>query len=187
MDTQRRDAFRPINDIPLARVYPSGKIEQLNDSIRQRSAGKVRLDAKFESRIAMLKVYPGSDPSVVDCHVSKGIRGFVIEGTGLGHVPTNGKKEWVSTIKRHTKNGIPFVVTPQTVYGRINPNVYSNLRILYNEAGAIPGEDMLTETAYVKLGWVLGHTKEPEKIREMMLTNYAGEITDRTLAETFLY
>ncbi|HJW96627.1 MAG TPA: Glu-tRNA(Gln) amidotransferase GatDE subunit D, partial [archaeon] len=58
---------------------------------------------------------------------------------------------------------------------------------LFHEAKAIPGEDMLPETAYVKLGWVLGHTKSMDKIREMMLTNYAGEITTRSLPETYLY
>jgi glutamyl-tRNA(Gln) amidotransferase subunit D len=44
---------------------------------------------------------------------------------------------------------------------------------------------MLSETAYVKLMWVLGKTTSPEKIREMMLTNYAGEITPRTEIQTF--
>jgi glutamyl-tRNA(Gln) amidotransferase subunit D len=73
-----------------------------------------------------------------------------------------------------------------TCRGRVNTKVYNNLRILFHEAGAIPAEDMLPETAYVKLGWVLGHTKNLEKVREMMLTNIAGEITERTEIETFM-
>jgi glutamyl-tRNA(Gln) amidotransferase subunit D len=40
--------------------------------------------------------------------------------------------------------------------------------------------------AYLKLGWILGHTKELEKVRELMLTNMAGEITGRSDIETFL-
>ena len=55
------------------------------------------------------------------------------------------------------------------------------------EAGVLFLEDMLPETAYVKLGWVLGHTKSAEKAKEMMLTNYAGEISARILAGSFLY
>jgi len=78
------------------------------------------------------------------------------------------------------------VIATQTIYGRINTSVYSNLRILFHEAKAIPAEDMMPEVAYVKLGWVLGHTKDMEKIREMMLTNIAGEITSRSEIETFL-
>jgi glutamyl-tRNA(Gln) amidotransferase subunit D len=188
MDTSRRDAFRPINELPLARVHPTGKIEILNKNHKKRNNKlKVQVDAKFEPKVALLKAYPGSDPSIIDYLVTKGYKGFVIETTGLGHVPTFARKSWIDTIKKHVKDGIPFVTSTQTLYGRINPNVYTNLRILYHEAGAIPGEDMLPETAYVKLGWVLGHTKSLEKVREMMLTNYAGEITTRSLPGTYLY
>ncbi len=188
MDSQRRDAFRPINELPLARVYPGGKTEILNKNHNKRNnREKVKLDTKFESRVALLKAYPGSEPGMIDYLVSKGYKGFVIEASGLGHVPTFGRKPWTSTIKKHTRDGIPFVTAPQTLYGRINPHVYTNLRILYHEAGAIPGGDMLPETAYVKLGWVLGHTKSMEKVREMMLTNYAGETSQRSLPQTFLY
>jgi glutamyl-tRNA(Gln) amidotransferase subunit D len=188
MHASRRDAFRPINEPPLARVFPSGKMEILNRNHSKRNdREKVKPDTKFEPRVALLKAYPGSEPSVIDYLVSKGYRGFVIEAGALGHVPTMARKSWIGTIKKHVRDGIPFVTATQTIYGRINPNVYTNLRILYHEAGAIPGEDMLPETAYVKLGWVLGHTKSLEKVREMMLTNYAGEITKRNLPQTFLY
>jgi len=37
---------------------------------------------------------------------------------------------------------------------------------------------MMTETALVKLMWVLGQTKNMGKIREMMQKNYCGEITE---------
>jgi len=193
MNTQRRDAFRPINEYPLAHIWPDGKTKVRNYNHNKRNdKGKVKLDTAFDPKVALLKAYPGSDPSIIDYYVSKGYKGFVIEAGGLGHVPTNGKLSWIPTIKKHSKSGtgIPFVTAPQTIYGRINPNVYSNLRTLYKETGAIPGGDMLSEVAYIKLGWVLGHNdvaKSPEKVREMMLTNYAGEITSRTLAGTFLY
>jgi len=187
MHTSRRDAFRPINEPPLAKIWPNGRIEHTNRYYTPRQEGKVTPDLKFEPKVALIKTYPGSDPGIIDYYLGKKYKGFVIEGMGLGHVPTLARKSWTAKIKKAVRKGIPVVVTSQTIYGRVNPNVYSNLRILYHESGAIPGEDMLSETAYVKLGWVLGHTKKPEKIREMMLTNYAGEITERTLPEAFLY
>jgi len=188
MHSSRRDAFRPINELPLARVYPNGRMEVLNKSHKKRNdREKVKADTKFEPKVALLKAYPGSEPGVIDYLVSMGYKGFVIESSGLGHVPTVGRKSWIPAIKKHAKDGIPFVTASQTLYGRISPHVYTNLRTLYHEAGAIPGEDMLPVTAYVKLGWVLGHTKSPDKVKEMMLTNYAGEITKRSVPGSFLY
>lgn len=188
MHTIRRDAFRPINDLPLAKIFPNeGKIEILNKKYNKRGNQETKLDTDYESKVALLKVYPSSDPGILDYYREKGYKGFVIEGTGLGHVPTFAERSWIPAIKKAVKDGIPVVVTPQTIYGRVDANVYTNLRILYHEARAIPGEDMLGEVAYVKLGWVLGHTQDMEEVRKRMLTNYAGEMTERTLPEMFLY
>jgi glutamyl-tRNA(Gln) amidotransferase subunit D len=186
MHTTRRDAFRSINEMPLAKIYPNGKIDVMNENHKKRSDENVVADIKFEPRIALLKTYPGSEPEIMDFLVKKGYKGFVIEGTGLGHVPTFAEKSWIPYIKKMIKDGIPVVVASQTIYGRINTNVYTNLRILYHDTKAIPAEDIMPEVAYVKLGFVLGHTKDLEKVRELMLTNMAGEITKRSEMETFL-
>ncbi len=85
----------------------------------------------------------------------------------------------IDSIKRATEEGVAVCMTSQCLYGRVNLNVYSTGRRLL-KAGVIPCEDMLPETAYVKLMWVLGHTDDPEEVRGMMLTNYAGEITPPT-------
>jgi glutamyl-tRNA(Gln) amidotransferase subunit D len=187
LHTSRRDAFRPVNDLPLAKIFPSGKINSVNPVHKKRKESAAELDAKHNPNVALIKIFPGSDPGVLDYYREKGIRGFVIEGTGLGHVPTMAERSWIEPVKRIVKDGIPVVVTSQTIYGRVNPDVYVNLRILFHEAKAIPGEDMLSEVAYIKLGWVLGHTQDIEEVRKQMLTNRAGEITERSLPETFLY
>jgi glutamyl-tRNA(Gln) amidotransferase subunit D len=187
MHSTRRDAFRSINEPPLAKVQPDGKISIVNKNHKKRDdKKKVTVDINFEPKIALVKTYPGSEPEILNFLVKKGYKGFVVEGTGMGHVPTDSGKSWIPVIKKLTKKGIPVVVATQTIYGRTNTNVYTNLRILFHEAGAIPAEDMLPETAYVKLGWVLGHTKKLDKVRELMLTNIAGEITKRTEIETFM-
>ena len=38
---------------------------------------------------------------------------------------------------------------------------------------------MLSESALVKLGWVLGKTKDKNKIKELMLTNFSHELNNR--------
>jgi len=186
MHTSRRDAFRPINDAPLARVFPDGRIEDFG-SHRTRSGGEVEVNAKFEPRVALVKAYPSSLPDLLQFYIQKGFRGIVIEGTGLGHVPTqteDQKDSWIPAIREADAQGIVVAVTSQCVYGRVSPYVYRNLRVLKN-AGAVHCEDMLSETAYVKLGWLLGN-HSPEEAKKMMPANLAGEISARDTRGEFL-
>jgi len=180
MHTSRRDAFRSINDVPIARVWKD-KTEFLRSDYRRRSEGEVVVDGKMEEKVAILKIYPGVSGELLDFLVDKGYKGVVVEGTGLGHVP----QDFIPHVQRAVEEGVAVCVTSQCLYGRVNLNVYSNGRKLL-KAGAIPCEDMLPETAYVKLMWVLGHTDDPKEVREMMLTNYAGEITPYTRFDTYL-
>lgn len=187
MHTSRRDTFRPINDVPIGKVWPNGKIEVLNKNYRKTGNGKVLADTKFEEKIALIKAYPGSRPDVIDSLVAKKYKGIVIEVTGLGHVPTDESRyNWLPSIKRAIGKGVIIVAAAQTLYGRLDPLVYDPGRKLLN-LGVIFCEDMLPEVAYIKLGFVLGHTKNPSKVKEMMLTNLAGEINKRISSQTFLY
>ena len=70
------------------------------------------------------------------------------------------------------------VLTSQCIFGRVHGDIYANCRRL-KEIGVIFGEDMLTETAYVKLAWLLGNysKKETEKL---IAENLRGEISART-------
>jgi len=186
MHTSRRDAFKSINELPIAKIYwNDSKIEILNEDYKKRNNKKVKVDDKIENRVALIKCYPGLDPGLLDYYIKKGYKGFVIEGTGLGHVTTLGNYSLLPKIEKAIKLGLPVIMTSQCLYGRVHPTVYRNLREL-SKRGVIFTEDMLPEVAYVKLMWVLGHVKKLDKVKEMMLTNYAGEITERTNAKAFL-
>ena len=47
------------------------------------------------------------------------------------------------------------------------------------DLGVIPLDNMLPETAYMKLGWVLGQWSDPEQVRQKMLTPINHETTPR--------
>jgi glutamyl-tRNA(Gln) amidotransferase subunit D len=47
--------------------------------------------------------------------------------------------------------------------------------------------DILPETAYVKLGWILGHEKNPAKVKELMQKNIAGEFNTQIQEKSFLF
>jgi glutamyl-tRNA(Gln) amidotransferase subunit D len=188
MHTERRDAFQSVNDKPLAKIYPNGKLEVINNNYRKRSDEDIILDTKICDKVALIKVFPGSSPEIIDFYVDKGYKGLVLEGTGFGHVPTqtlDKKYSWLDHIKRAIENDVIICMTSQTIFGRTNPYVYSNARLLH-DLGVIYCEDMLPEVAYVKLKWVLGHTENPEEVKKLMLTPLAGEIKPRSLEDEFI-
>ncbi|MEM1873620.1 MAG: Glu-tRNA(Gln) amidotransferase GatDE subunit D, partial [Acidilobaceae archaeon] len=131
-------------------------------------------------RVVLIKHFPGIIAEVIDALVDKGVHGIVVEGTGFGHVSTDA----IESIRRAVESGVPVVVASQTIFGRVNLNVYSTGRKML-EAGVIPVEDMLAEVAYVKLSWVLARTRDMSEIRRLMLTNLAGEISQRHYLDLF--
>jgi len=176
MHSSKRDAFKPINCDPIAKVFPD-KIEFLS-KFKAKSDVKPEMDISFSDKIALIKYYPGQDPSILDFYALK-YKGIVIEGTGLGHVASNNAlKPWITSLKKHIKNGLVVCMTSQTINGRVDPYVYSTGRELM-DAGVIFLEDMLAETAFVKLGYVLGHYGWKTNVKEKMLENMASELNDR--------
>jgi glutamyl-tRNA(Gln) amidotransferase subunit D len=70
------------------------------------------------------------------------------------------------------------VMTVQTLWGFAQMYVYDTGRDLL-DLGIIPLDNMLPETAYMKLAWVLGQTSDRDEIRRMMTTSINHEITAR--------
>src|SRR3989338_9079941 len=186
MHTSRRDAFRPINALPLAKVFVDKRLEIIAPEYRKKSSNRFSPEIHFEEKVALITIYPNIDPEIIDYYLSKGYKGIVIAGTALGHVNTWTKKSMIPFIKKATDMKVPVVMTTQTLYGAVHPFVYTNLRKVSIEAGAIYVHDMLPDVAYIKLCWVLGQTKSYDKVKELMLTNVAGEINERTFVDTFL-
>ena len=168
MHTSRRDTFDAINDKPIARVWPD-KIKFLGNY--KAKGQEVTLDDKFNDKIALVKFYPGQDSKIIDYYMKRKYKGVIIEMTGLGHVSEN----WISKLKKCIKSGVFVCGTAQTIYGALNPKVYSTGRKL-EKIGVIYLKDMLSETAFVKLGWVLGHKNWD--VKKKMLENISGEFNN---------
>lgn len=184
LHSSRRDAFQTVNALPYAKVwYLEKKIEYLREDFNRRGKRTVKLDDKINPNVGIVYIHPGIKPEFIES-LTKFYEGIVIAGTGLGHVPTNPfndkfTQSLIPSLKRLIDSGIPVVIAPQTIFGRLDMNVYTAGRLL-NEIGVIGNYcDWLPETAFVKLMWVLGHTKDMNKIKELMLKNIGGEISER--------
>jgi glutamyl-tRNA(Gln) amidotransferase subunit D len=176
MHSSRRDTFQAINDKPIAKVWPD-RIEFLERHKKREENKKIELDTHYNEKVGLVKFYPGQDPTILDYYALK-YKGIIIEASGLGHLPVfESKNSWIPKLKKHIKDGFVICATTQCINGRTDPLVYSNGRELL-EAGVIFLEDMLAETAFVKLGWVLGHYGWKGKVEEKMLENISGEFNE---------
>ncbi|GAB4148864.1 MAG: Glu-tRNA(Gln) amidotransferase subunit GatD [Planctomycetota bacterium] len=173
MHSSYRSTFRTVGGIPLAMV--GDDFRYLVEDYRPRDPSrKPRIVPAYDDRTAILYYYPGMRPDVVDALVEKGYRGVVIAGTGLGHV----NKPLYPALRRAVGAGVQVVMTVQTLWGYAQMYVYDTGRDLL-EIGVVPLDNMLPETALMKLSWVLGQTDDRDRVRELMRTPMAGEITDR--------
>ena len=174
MHSSYRSTFRTIGDIPLATVTREGVVPLKQDYNRRRKDRKVTILPYFEEKVAMIYYYTNMHPDMIDSLVENGYKGIIIIGTGLGHV----NKPLYPAIERAVKKNVAIYMTVQTLWGYVHMFVYDTGRDLMAK-GVVPAENMLPETAYIKLGWALGQTSDLEKAKELMLTPINGDITKR--------
>lgn len=188
LHTSRRDAFQPVNDSAIASInYKTRKIDLFKPFEK---GSKIAVKDKFEEKVGLLKIHVNMFPEEFETYSN--FKGLVIEGTGLGHTPldvldesTKVHEKIKQAIKKLNDEGVVMVMTSNCIFGRVGMDVYSKGRDL-QKLGIIPGEDMLAETAYVKLAWLLGNYK-PDEVKELIGKDLRGEITDRSLyKEEFL-
>jgi len=174
MHSSYRSTFRTIGDVPLATITRKGVNPIKPVYNHRRKDRNVDIYPYFEEKVSIVYYYPNMQPDIIDSRVDNGYRGIVIAGTGLGHV----NKPLYPAIERAHKKGVHMFMTVQTLWGYAHMFVYDTGRDLMAK-GIVPAMNMLPETAYIKLGWVLGQTDDPEKVKEMMLTPINDEITKR--------
>ncbi|UCG32196.1 MAG: Glu-tRNA(Gln) amidotransferase subunit GatD [Phycisphaerales bacterium] len=183
MHSSYRSTFRSLGERPLAMVSSEEIVPLRHDYHRREPKGRSEMKAApvFDGRVSIVYYYPGMRPDIIDSLVASGYKGIVIAGTGLGHV----NKPVYPALARAAKAGVHMYMTVQTLWGYTQMYVYETGREIM-ELGVIPAANMLPEVAYVKLGWALGQTHDPEKVKEIMLTPIAGEITEREPPDGYL-
>ncbi|MBT4538829.1 Glu-tRNA(Gln) amidotransferase subunit GatD [Candidatus Woesearchaeota archaeon] len=178
LHSSRRDAFQAINDSALALVdYKTRKITWKKKKYVKRSE-KLVLKSGMEDKVGLLKVHVNMQPEQFSFY--KGYKGLVIEGTGLGHTPGQVPnnlckihKKIYPAIRSLVDSGCVVVMTTQCLFGSVNMNVYDKGRDLL-ELGVISGKDMLANTAFVKLSWLLANYAKD--VKELVGKDLRGEI-----------
>jgi glutamyl-tRNA(Gln) amidotransferase subunit D len=191
MHSSRRDAFKAINDTSIAKINYDTRIIKFTTK-KYGKRGKISdliVRPKMEDKVGLLKIHVNMFPEQFEFF--KGYKGLIIEGTGLGHTPGQVPNEFCKihekiypAIKKVISSGCIVVMTTQCNFGSVHMHVYDKGVDLKN-LGVISGKDMLSDTAFVKLSWLLGNFKK-EDVIVYMQNNLRGEINDRLAENEFL-
>lgn len=181
LHSSRRDAFKPINAKAIAKVeYKSRKITFTDNNYPTKSL-KLSLKPKMEEKVGFLKIHINMMPEQFSFY--QGYKGLIIEGTGLGQTPGQVPndlckihKKIYPAIKKLIKSGCVVVMTTQCLFGTVNMNVYDKGKDLLS-LGVVSGKDMLANTAFVKLSWLLANFP-PKEAKKLIGVNLRGEINE---------
>ena len=185
LHSSRRDAFRPVNTMPLATVRIDNENVDLdlehhyNEARSNTLSRKITSTAeRFDDKIVIRQLVAGpwlTKQEIVDA-VSSKTDALVIHGTGLGHLPiedSNGDTPQNLELRDAIEQlNIPALIVNQCIHGPVNMNVYSKGRI-QQEIGLLGhGITSSPEAAIMKLHFALSNGMD---VGLVMSQNLIGE------------
>ena len=168
--TKSFDAFESVNYPYLAQIRDG----QIFDYIHFKKA-EVKFYNKVDSKVGMLKLIPGIDAELFAFYFEK-YDAIILESYGVGGIPAGEYYKIHNEIQKWMDKNKTIVMTTQVANEGSNMEVYEvgyGSKIDYN---IIEAYDMTTEACVAKMMWILGQTKEPEKIKEMFYTSISRDI-----------
>ena len=160
------DAFDSVNR-SLAGMVDSGGVHFLRP---QQIDVPYRLRPDVDSRVFLLKLFPGTQPDILDFIAQSGYRGLVIEAFGLGGLHYI-RRNLVEKLRMLREQGVRILVLTQCMYEKADLSIYEvGTQLLRTDV--LSGMDMTTEAAVTKMMWALA---QPDT-DDLLVSNLCGEI-----------
>lgn len=112
--------------------------------------GTYKYAPDFSEEVMLIKITPNISSKILDFVKAIGVQGIVIEGYGLGGIPT----AFLSALELLCKSGVRCVLVSQCVFGGTNLGVYS-VGTRASLAGIEDWGNVTSEFALTRLMWEL--------------------------------
>jgi len=166
------EAFRSPN-YPILAESGVHMRYSIND-IRHPIEGGLIVHNNLVNEVAVLKLYPGISPKVVENIVNADVRGIVMETFGAGNTTTD---QWfIDLLKNAIDSGKVILDISQCKVGTVELGRYETSKQL-KDIGVANGYDMTYEAAVTKMMYLLGQTDDPKQVKEWLETDLRGELT----------
>jgi len=171
-NSSKFEAFRSPNYPVLAESGVHLRFS-IND-IRQPGEQNLIVHKELASDVAVLKMFPGISPKVVEPIVNSEVRGIVMETYGAGNTTTDA---WfIDLLKGAIDSGKVIVDISQCKVGTVELGRYETSKLL-KDIGVANGYDMTFEAAITKTMFLLSQFEDPKEVVKWIETDLRGELT----------
>ena len=168
LSESKLDAFGPINWVALGEI----RIDvRFSDEAKDRHDRPLHFRPGFESNVFLVTLFPGFPVESLKAVVDMNPKGIVLRAYGSGNI----SYKYLDALMLAKLREIPIVVTTQCLEGATLMHLYDVGKQAL-DMGVIQAYDMSTECVVTKLMWALKHTDDYEELRNIMHTDYTGEI-----------
>jgi L-asparaginase len=171
-NSSKFEAFRSPNYPILAESGVHLRFS-VND-IRQPADAPMLVHKNLVSDVAVLKLYPGISPKVVETILKADVRGVVMETFGAGN--TTDEQWFTDLLKDAIDSGKVILDISQCKVGTVELGRYETSKQL-KDIGVANGYDMTFESAVTKMMYLLGQIEDPKLVKELLETDLRGELT----------
>jgi L-asparaginase len=136
---------------------------------------KLKIHTVLDPNIAILKLYPGITPAVVNSILTTpGLKAVILESFGAGNAPTDA---WfILCLRKAIDSGIIIYNVTQCKGGAVEIGKYETSTLL-GEMGIVGGSDITTESALAKLMYLLGKNLSTVETIRLLQTPLRGEMS----------
>jgi L-asparaginase len=134
------------------------------------SLNRPRLNPAFDSRVQVVKAFPGARPTL-----ARDAKAVIIEAFGCGNLPVSDAGV-LHFLRACSRKRVPVVMVSQVPAGSLTPEIYEMGRQAL-ELGAISTRDMTFEAALVKCMMLAANEVPYEHWPACVQANWAGEVT----------
>lgn len=174
INAEHFEAFASLNHPPLVESGVHLNVHYTNLLKKQLRNKPLQVHKTMDDNIAVLKLFPGLNESVLKSILEiPNLKALILETYGAGNAPMD---HWfLNELKKATSNGLHIINVTQCSGGAVAMGHYETSEKL-KEMQLINGKDITTEAAITKAMYLLGSKISGELFKTIFETSLRGEM-----------